>query len=157
MRLHLSPNSWYFPTPLSSKTWISLKKHEINLLYLSMWHQPLLSAGSCIKTVFHSKVIQTSLLKTSSIPVCKARSLAFTQPLFCRPLCFGRRWGGGENSCWRDVPTTEIRKCQDFMVMNFPRGACCLLHAESERDTRPAWPGQGPQQGLRHAVERTKP
>lgn len=85
--------------------------------------------------MFHSKVTQISL-KTSSIPACKARSLGFAQPLFCRPLCFGRRRGGGESSCWWGVPTTEIRKCQDFMVMNFPHGACCLVYAQSQKGTQ---------------------
>lgn len=84
---------------------VFFKKDEINLLDLSLWWQLLLSAGSCtvhIKTVFHSKVTQVSLLKTSSIPACKARSLQVTRPLFCRPLCFGRRWGGGESS-WAEM------------------------------------------------------
>lgn len=161
MRLHLYPNSWYFPIPLSSKPWSSLKKDEINLLDLSTWRPLLLAAGSCtvhIKTVFHSKVTQISLLKTLSIPACKARSLRFTRPLFCRPLCFGQRWGGGESSCWWGVPTMEIRKCQDFTVMNFPHGASCLVNAKSERDARPEWPGQGSQQGLQHATKsRAKP
>lgn len=134
-----------------SKPWSSLKKKdEINLLDLSMWWPLLVAAGSCtvhIKTVFHSKVTQISLLKTLSIPACKARSLRFTRPLFCRPLCFGQRWGGGESSCWWGVPTVEIRKCQDFTVMNFPHGASCLVNAKSERDARPEWPGQGSQQG----------
>lgn len=30
----------------------------------------------------------------------------------------------------------KIRKCQDFMVMNFPHGAYCVVNAESERDAR---------------------
>lgn len=71
MRIHLSLISSYFLTPPSSNPWSSLKKDEINLLDLSLWRQLLPTAGSCtvpIKTVFHSKVTQVSLLKTSSIP-----------------------------------------------------------------------------------------
>lgn len=135
MRIHLSLNSWYFLTPPSSNPWSSLKKDEINLLDLSLW-QLLLAAGSCtvhIKTVFHSKVTQVSLLKTSNIPACKARSLQVTQPLFCRPLCFGRKWGGAENSCCWDEPIRKVGKCQDFKEMNFPRGAGCLVNAQSQK------------------------
>lgn len=81
MRIHLSLNSWYFLTPPSSNPWSSLKKDEINLLDLSLWRELLLAAGSCtvpIKTEFHSKVTQVSLLKTSNIPACKARSRQVT-------------------------------------------------------------------------------
>lgn len=27
----------------------------------------------------------------------------------------------------------RIRKCQDFTVMNFPRGACCLVNAQNQK------------------------
>lgn len=152
MRIHLSLKSWYFLTPPSSNHEVFfLKKDEINLLDLSLWRQLLLTAGGCtvhIKTVFDSKVTQVSLLKTSSVPACKARSLQVTRPLFCRPLCFGRRWGGGDSSCCWDEPTRKVRKCQDFKEMNFPCGAGCLVNAQSERDAGPEQPGQGSQQGL---------
>lgn len=151
MRIHLSLNSWYFLTPPSSNPWSSLKKDEINQLDLSLWWQLLLAAGSCtvhIKTVFHSKVTQVSLLKTSSIPACKARSLQVTRPLFCRPLCFGRRWGGGESSCCWDVPTRKVRKCQDFKEVCFPRGAGCLVNAQSQKGMQdPNTLGRGPSKG----------
>lgn len=121
--------------------------------------QLLLAAGSStvhVKTVFHSKVTRISLLQTSSIPARKAQPLQLTRPLFCRSLCFGRRWGRGKSSCWWDVPTVEIRKCQDFMVMSFPHSACCLVNAEAERDARLEW--QVTQQGLQHAIKsRAKP
>lgn len=148
MRIHLSLNSWYFLTPPSSNPWSSLKKDEINLLDLSLWWELLLAAGSCtvpIKTVFHSKVTQVSLLKTSNIPACKARSRQVTRPLFCRPLCFGRRWGGGENSCCWDELARKVRKCQDFKEVNFPRGAGCLVNAQSQKGMQdPNNLGRGP-------------
>lgn len=151
MKIHPSLNSWYFLTPPSSNPWGSLKKAEINLLDLSLWWQLLLAAGSCtvhIKTVFHSKVTQVSLLKTSSIPACKARSIQVTWPLFCRPLCFGQRWGGGESSCCWDVPTRKVRKCQDFKEMSFPCGAGCLVNAQSQKGMQdPNDLGRGCQQG----------
>lgn len=42
----------------------------------------------------------------------------------------------------------EIRKCQDFMVINLPHGACCLVNAQSQKGMQDLNDlGRGPSKG----------